>query len=159
MKVTLDELSNSSNGLRQTWKGSNERKKTRLKSLPILSSPPYKPNNNERPTEKRRMKQTSSPEVEIILLSEPTDGHQKSTGAKINDRIKIKVAELQGIVSQLKIDKKLTEEKLKAMEERVRQLNTKKEVSEMKSSKLGDTVNYWRRRRWLREKLSGQRKS
>ena len=101
------------------------------------------------------MKQTSSPEVEIILLSEPTDGHQKSTGAKINDRIKIKVAELQGIVSQLKIDKKLTEEKLKAMEERVRQLNTKKEVSEIKSSKLGDTVSQlcWRRKSWLREKL------
>ena len=155
MKVTLDELSNSSNGLRQTWKRSNKRRKTMLKSLPILSSPPYKPNNNERPREKRRMKQTSSPEVEIILLSEPTDGHQKSTGAKINDRIKIKVAELQGIVSQLKIDKKLTEEKLKAMEERVRQLNTKKEVSEIKSSKLGDTVSQlcWRRKSWLREKL------
>ena len=124
MKVTLDELSNSSNGLRQTWKRSNKRRKTMLKSLPILSSPPYKPNNNERPREKRRMKQTSSPE-EIILLSEPTDRHLKSTGAKINDRFKIKVAELQGIVKQLKIEKKLAEEKLKAMEERVRQLNTK----------------------------------
>ena len=123
--------------MRQTWKRSNERRKTKPrvaeKSLPILSSP----------------------EEEIILLSEPTDGHQKSTGAKINDRIKIKVAELQGIVSQLKIDKKLTEEKLKAMEERVRQLNTKKEVSEIKSSKLGDTVSQlcWRRKSWLREKL------
>ena len=157
MKVTLDELSNSSNGLRQTWRGSNERRKTksRVSEKSILSSPPCKPNNNERPREKRRTKETSSPEEEIILLSEPTDGHLKSVGAKINDRIKIKVAELQGIVSQLKIDKKLTEEKLKAMEERVRQLNTKKEVSEIKSSKLGDTVSQlcWRRKSWLREKL------
>ena len=144
--------------MRQTWKRSNERRKTKPrvaeKSLPILSSPPYKPNDNERPGEKRRMKQTSSPEEEIILLSEPTDGHQKSTGAKINDRIKIKVAELQGIVSQLKIDNKLTEEKLKAMEERVRQLNTKKEVSEMKSSKLRDTVS-----QLLEEKKVAERKT